>query len=242
MESMAELQAGALSEGAAILGDARDATPARRIATLTELVPRLVPDSCGATAMLWDGSPEPPLAASHPDLAALVGAQLASDGGGPLRAALESLRPVRMADLLHDDRWPRYRASALASGVRSSVTMPFARDGVAVALSVYRLRPGGLERAVHGPPELLGRMTTDAIARDRRYHQALATVDQLGQALRTRPVVDQACGIVMYVTGCDAAEAFDILKRISQHTNRKLSELAAVIVDARGLPAGSLPG
>jgi AmiR/NasT family two-component response regulator len=38
----------------------------------------------------------------------------------------------------------------------------------------------------------------------------------------------------MYVLGCDAEEAFALLRRISQHTNRKLSDLARALVRTRG--------
>ncbi|WP_338059909.1 ANTAR domain-containing protein [Streptomyces ossamyceticus] len=62
----------------------------------------------------------------------------------------------------------------------------------------------------------------------------LTELDQLGAALRTRPVVDQACGIVMHVLGCDAEAAFAVLRRISQGTNRKLAEVASVVVEKRG--------
>lgn len=53
-------------------------------------------------------------------------------------------------------------------------------------------------------------------------------------APRPRPVVDQACGIVMPVLGCDADAAFDVLRRISQGTRRKLSDVASTVVDKRG--------
>lgn len=240
MESMAELQAGALPAGAAMLGDGSHTAPVRRLAVLAELAPHLVPDCCGATATIWEEAAEPPVAATHPDLAGLVGRQLRSRDG-PLGSAAATGRPVRMPDLLSDDRWPHYRAGALAVGVRASTTLPFRRECVLVLLTLYGLRPGSPEGAEPGPCELLGRLAADAIARDRSHRQALATVEQLHAALRSRPVVDQACGIVMYLTGCDAAAAFDLLRRVSQRTNRRLADLAGAVVATRRLPAGAAP-
>ncbi|WP_236580141.1 ANTAR domain-containing protein [Streptomyces sp. HM190] len=73
-----------------------------------------------------------------------------------------------------------------------------------------------------------------SIVRDRSYRAAPTEPEQLGAALRRRPVVDQACGIVMHVLGCDADAAFTVLRRISQGTNRKLAEVASAVVERRG--------
>ena len=54
----------------------------------------------------------------------------------------------------------------------------------------------------------------------------------LVQIAQTRPVIDQAKGMVMLATGCDAEEAFDILRKYSSHKNVKLNELAGRLVDA----------
>jgi hypothetical protein len=212
----------------------------RGLADLAEQAVSCTPASCGATATAVlardpSGGPddEPTTAATHPDLSALVSVQLRA-GEGPILAALDSGRPAGADDLLHDLRWPRFRATALDAGVRSSATLPFECDGLAVTISVYGLRPCPLEKAAQGATELLGDLTTESLAKDRLYRAALAEVDQLDAALRSRPVVDQACGIVMYVLGCDADRAFDLLRRTSQRTNRKVVDLAETVVRTRG--------
>lgn len=209
------------------------AHPGRRLSELVEQAARCTTDCCGASSMVAEGGAERPAAVTHPDLAGLVSVQLRS-GDGPIPAALERGEPVDSADLLSDERWPEYRAMALDAGVRSSVTIPFRRSGLTVTLSLYSFRPGALEDAPHGPARALGDLAASCLVRDRSYRAALTEVDQLGAALRSRPVVDQACGIVMHVLGCDADTAFGVLRRISQGTNRKLSEVAAAVVDKRG--------
>ncbi|GAA1705390.1 ANTAR domain-containing response regulator [Streptomyces yatensis] len=212
----------------------------RGLAELAEQAAAGTRDSCGATAtaVLAEESSgaaaaDRTTAATHPDLSALVSVQM-STGEGPILAALDTGRPAGADDLLHDDRWPRYRARALDAGVRSTATLPFACDGLTVTVSVYGLRPGPLKKAAQGATELLGDLATESMARDRLYRAALVQVDQLDTALRTRPVVDQACGIVMYVLGCDADQAFNLLRRLSQRTNKKLGELAGTVVRTRG--------
>ncbi|WP_327352147.1 ANTAR domain-containing response regulator [Streptomyces sp. NBC_01304] len=216
------------------------APTARRLSELAEQAARCTTACCGAGATMADraeaaapGAAERPAAVTHPDLAAVLSVQLRS-GDGPIPAALEQGEPVDTADLLHEERWPDYRAAALDAGVRSSVTLPFQRSGLTVTLSLFSFRPRALDDAAFGPARALGDLAATGLARDRRYHAALAEIDQLGTALRTRPVVDQACGIVMHVLACDAEDAFAVLRRISQATNRKLTEVAAALVETRG--------
>ncbi|MFF3909892.1 ANTAR domain-containing response regulator [Streptomyces sp. NPDC001848] len=213
------------------------ALPGRRLSELVEQAARCTPDCCGASTTVVEGGVESgtdrPAAVTHPDLAPLVTAQLRS-GDGPIPTALESEEPVDASDLLVEERWPEYRAFALDAGVRSSVTIPFRRPGLAVTLSLYSFRPGTLKDAPHGPARVLGDLAVGCLVRDRSYRAVLTELDQLGAALRSRPVVDQACGIVMHVLGCDADTAFHVLRRISQGANRKLADVAAGVVDKRG--------
>ena len=209
------------------------ALPGRRLSELAEQAVRCTADCCGASSMVTDDGPERPAAVTHPDLAALVAVQLRS-GDGPIPTALERGEPARSPDLLRDERWPEYRALALDSGVRSSVTLPFRRSGLTVTLSLYGFRPGTLQDVPHGPARALGDFAVSCLVRDRSYRAALTELDQLGTALRSRPVVDQACGIVMHVLACDADAAFGVLRRLSQGSNRKLSDVASAVVERRG--------
>ncbi|MEU2183347.1 ANTAR domain-containing response regulator [Streptomyces thermolilacinus] len=213
------------------------ASAVRRLQQLAESCVRSVPACCGAVATLGDEDEpergERRTTATHPDLAALVGVQL-DCGDGPIRAALDSGEPVVTGDLLHEERWPAFRAAALDVGVRSSVTLPFHRAGVLVTLNLYGFRPGSLANAARGPAAVLGEEATAGLVRDRRYRAALTEVGQLESALRSRPVIDQAGGIVMHVLGCGVEESYAVLRRVSQLTNRKLSDVAAQVVRTRG--------
>ena len=51
----------------------------------------------------------------------------------------------------------------------------------------------------------------------------------LAAAIESRDVIGQAKGVIMVSVGCTADEAFELLKRQSQHENRKLVEVAAEI-------------
>ncbi|WP_329125353.1 ANTAR domain-containing response regulator [Streptomyces sp. NBC_01465] len=209
------------------------ASTARKLTELAEQSVRCATACCGAVVTVTDGRTEPRATATHPDLATLAAVQLAS-GDGPIPAALDTGEPVDAEDLLNEDRWPDYRAVALESGVRSTVTLPFSRAGIDVTLSLYGFRPGSLDEALRGPATVLGEQATAGLVRERRYRAVLAEVDQLENALRSRPVIDRASGIVMHVRGCDAAEAFQILRQVSQRTNRKLADVAEAVADSKG--------
>ncbi|WP_447041342.1 ANTAR domain-containing response regulator [Streptomyces sp. DSM 118878] len=209
------------------------ALPGRRLSELAEQAMRCTPGCCGASTTVTDGGDDHPVATTHPDLAGLVGAQLRS-GEGPIPAAEERGTPVGSGDLLREERWPEYRALALDSGLRSSATLPFRRAGLTVTLTLFAFRPGRLDDARHGPAQALGHLATASLVRDRHHRAALTELDQLGTALRTRAAVDQACGIIMHVLGCEADAAFAVLRRVSQATNRKLADVAAALVETKG--------
>ncbi|MTE21622.1 ANTAR domain-containing protein [Streptomyces sp. TRM43335] len=211
------------------------ASPARSLARLAEQVARCTPGCCGAAATVHVGDEraEATVAVTHPDLSELLALQWEGEEG-PVPQALRTGHPTGSEDLLLEDRWPRYRARALEMGLRSGTTLPYRRDGLALTVTVYGFRPRPQTEAARSPAALLGDLAATGLARERRYRDALAEVEQLEEALRGRPVVDQACGIVMYVLGCDVEEAFALLRRISQQTNRKLADLARALVRTRG--------
>jgi AmiR/NasT family two-component response regulator len=65
-------------------------------------------------------------------------------------------------------------------------------------------------------------------------------VEQLRQAMETRPVIDQAHGVLMATYGCTPDEAWEVLKMASQLTNTKLHRIAEEVTQTtQGEP---LPG
>ncbi|WP_461017010.1 ANTAR domain-containing protein [Streptomyces daliensis] len=70
------------------------------------------------------------------------------------------------------------------------------------------------------------------VPRDELVGELRKEVRQLRQAMETRPVIDQACGIMMASWRCDADTAWEILVDTSQRTNTKLHAVAALVVDS----------
>jgi len=61
-------------------------------------------------------------------------------------------------------------------------------------------------------------------------------IDQLGLALHNRTIIGQAQGLLMARLNISADQAFDYLRRVSSHTNRKLAQVAEEIATTGRLP------
>jgi AmiR/NasT family two-component response regulator len=63
-----------------------------------------------------------------------------------------------------------------------------------------------------------------------RQAQQAQVQHQLGEAMASRAIIDQAIGILMAQHRCTAHTAFGLLRQASQHRNRKLRDLATAII------------
>jgi response regulator NasT len=50
------------------------------------------------------------------------------------------------------------------------------------------------------------------------------------EAMASRAVIEQAKGVLMRDRACTANDAFEVLRELSQHSNRKLHAVAAAVV------------
>ncbi|MFF1303339.1 ANTAR domain-containing protein [Streptomyces sp. NPDC058307] len=71
--------------------------------------------------------------------------------------------------------------------------------------------------------------STMVLERTRQLDRLRTEVQQLRQAILTRPVIDQARGVLMATHACSPDEAWNILREASQLSNTKLRKVAAVV-------------
>ena len=85
------------------------------------------------------------------------------------------------------------------------------------------------------------RATRDQIRNGRSEREILhgSAFARLKARTDSMPVIEQAKGILMARHRCGPDEAFDLLRRASQHANIKLSELAARIVEQAASPGSN---
>jgi ANTAR domain len=147
---------------------------------------------------------------------------------GPCIDAITGRPTVLLPDARIETRWPRFVPQAVQFGMRASLSVRLA----AVATPVGSLN-------LHATGRALG----DERARTRTLwcawiygsFAALALsgadrVENLERGVASRDVIGQAKGILMNRFGLEPDQAFDRLRRASQHTNIKLVDVAAWVV------------
>jgi GAF domain-containing protein len=152
-------------------------------------------------------------------------------GYGPCLDASAAAATLSLPDMAAEERWPDWAASALEAGAHSSLSigMPL-HEQVTGALNVYAGKP----HAFDGDAIILGQTFAGyaavALANAHRYDAQASLAQQMQAAMQSRAVIEQAKGIIMGSRRCTADEAFGILTKISQDTNRKLRDVAAALV------------
>jgi GAF domain-containing protein len=206
---------------------------AKSLSKLAELAVRQVPGCAAAHATIWRGDELTAVAASHPDAAELVDLETVT-GPGPLLTAVRDGRPVSCRDALDEERWPWWAAEALRRGLRSSVHLVRKSSSTALVLALFGVRPRALDADGVPMAEMLARFGSTVFANSLAYGQAQRTATQLKDSVAARAVTDQAKGILMHALGCDADEALRFLRRESQRTHVKVTEVAARVIATYG--------
>lgn len=187
--------------------------------------------ACGAAAVLKTDRGRPTTVAHSDATAADLHAVQLSDGDGPSLASLRTNAYVEVTDTDTDQRWPVFSAKASGSGVLAVAAVPMVVERTVVGtLTLYSRRPRALSAQVRSCLDLLADQAGHGwhtLVRQRELEDAN---EHLMNALITRPVIDQAIGVLMAESSCTASAAFDMLRRHSSNNNRKLREVAADIV------------
>src|SRR5699024_8994666 len=151
-----------------------------------------------------------------------------SSGQGPCLHALESGEVVDIPDVAAETRWPAYRMHANSAGLQSSLSMPLVASGAVVGvLNLYNFHAKHAFNAQeHRRVEEFALQASTVLALALRLARRTEINKQLETALSSRTIIDQALGILMGQQRCTADEAFALLRKHSQHNNRKLREIA----------------
>lgn len=152
-------------------------------------------------------------------------------GEGPCLDVMRDQDTLVSPDLARERRWPEWAprvARELEVGSLISVLVYTDTESYG-ALSLYAPRGEAFDAdSVAIAQSLAGQLAmVMTVGRE---------IDQLGRALNSRTIIGQAQGILMERLDIDAAQAFDYLRRMSSHTNRKLVALAEEVARTRELP------
>ncbi|MEU8821592.1 GAF and ANTAR domain-containing protein [Actinoplanes sp. NPDC048796] len=147
--------------------------------------------------------------------------------GGPCLQAAADADVVVIPDTTAEKRWPQWAARAASAGAGSVLSVGLTiDDSVSGALNTYGRRPHAFPDAAAD----IARYVAVALANAHLYYRATELAEGLSTAMTTRAVIEQAKGIVMAERHCSPDEAFALLPKISQVSNRKLRDVAADIV------------
>jgi GAF domain-containing protein len=153
-------------------------------------------------------------------------------GEGPCISAAEAGVAVRSGSLGGDRRWPRFGPRAGRLGVHSVLSLPLiAPSGVVGALNVYAHARDAFDDRAEQLAETFVRPAAITVHNAHILAQTARLAAQLQTALSTRPVIDQAIGILRARSGISAAQAFDRLRHLSQTEHVKLAVVAEKLVE-----------
>jgi len=168
------------------------------------------------------------------------GAQIAADEG-PCRSAWESEGPLLSKNVKVDDRWPVFTELIASLDVQGALAVPLRLGNELVgSLNAYT-ETEEVDEDQLGLLALLG-VAVAAILNEIDQKARLELLARnLQEALKTRPEIDQAKGILMARHGCDSEDAFQRLAKLSSQTNIKLRQVAKTVVEAAA-SGRKLPG
>jgi GAF domain-containing protein len=152
-------------------------------------------------------------------------------GEGPCLDVMRDQNTLVSPALAHERRWPRWAPRVHDElGVESMMSLLVYTDKQSFgALSLYAGRGHRFDADDVAVAQALAGHLAVIMTAERE-------IDQLGLALHNRTIIGQAQGILMERLGMKGDQAFDYLRRVSSHLNRKLVDVAGEIARTGDLP------
>lgn len=151
-------------------------------------------------------------------------------GGGPCVDAVIEQAVFRSDDLANDSRWPRFGPAAADSvGVRSVLSIRLALDDedAMAGLNLYSYQRAAFPDHTQQVALLLathaGVIVSGLLAREKAAN--------LEVALASNREIGVAMGVLMATHKLTREGAFDLLRIASQHSHRKLRDIAVEVAD-----------
>ncbi len=172
------------------------------------------------------------LAASDPFVAEIDEIQYVTVNEGPCITAALERRTVRSGSLGGEKMWPRFGPRVGRLGIHSALSLPLLLPGQVVgAINVYARGKDVFDDHAQELGELFAAPAAVAVHNAHTLSQAIALTSQLQTALATRPVIDEAVGLLRSRTGATSQEARERLREMSQREHVKMTDIAQHLVD-----------
>ena len=120
--------------------------------------------------------------------------------------------------------------------MRSLLALPLATGDVTGALNLYARYPQAFGVVDRARAQLLAALAAGAFALAQNHENEDRRAANFQAGLATREMIGQAQGILMERERISADQAFDVLRRASQHLNLKLREVAQTLIETGERP------
>jgi hypothetical protein len=189
--------------------------------------------ACGI--LLSDHNGELNLVGASSEQARLLGLFQVQNAEGPCVDAYRTGRPVMRANLAEaDPRWPRFASAARAAGFAAVHGLPMRlREQRLGAMNVFNTAAGPLAPDTFELGQTLADAATIGIVHQRTVAAAGVVADQLQSALNSRIMIEQAKGYLAERFTVPVEDAFNMMRAYARQNRRKLTEVAADIVEGR---------
>jgi ANTAR domain/GAF domain len=200
----------------------------------------IVIDGCEAAGILIVDEDTVTTAAASSALVFLVDQLQIDAGEGPCLDASTQGSACYAEDLIDDNRWQVFAPSAVAASIRTVLACPLSAERPG-ALNLYATLPAAFGATDRAKGQLFATLAGLALnsAEERASDERRSA--NLVEALRTRELIGQAQGILMERERISGEQAFDVLRRASQHMNIKLREVAETLVETGESPETETP-
>lgn len=163
-----------------------------------------------------------------------------AQGRGPCLDAAASGDVLSVPDLSTEDRWPEWADRGRKQGLGSSVSIGLPiQEAVVGALNVYAHTPEAFDDDTVTVLETFAAYGAVALSNAQLYDSTANLARQMREAMANRAVIEQAKGIIMAERRCGPTEAFAVLSKVSQDSNRKVRDVAQALVDRAAKPSGA---
>jgi transcriptional regulator with GAF, ATPase, and Fis domain len=190
-------------------------------------------DADAAGIMLADGQGGLHVMASSAEEARLLELYELQNNEGPCLDCYRTGRPVARDDLpAMRSSWPAFTEQLQGLGFHSAQALPMRlRDDTIGALNLFRLKPGRLTEADLGIGQAMADVATVGLIQERAIAASEQLATQLQTALSSRVQLEQAKGVLAQRAGLAMDQAFQLMRDYARSHNRRLSDVAAQIID-----------
>jgi GAF domain-containing protein len=202
------------------------------LTTLSDRCVQVIDVSAAGVMLAPPGGELQFVASSSESMRVLELFQIQANEGPCVDCVADGVAIVNYALEIPDTRWPRFTPTALAHGFVSVDCLPMRLRGRTIGgLNLFRSDFGVLRGEDVIVAQGFADVATIAILQHQTMLNARTLNEQLGSALNSRIVIEQAKGMVRQAAQCEMEVAFTRLRGHARNHNQRLTDVATAIVE-----------